>query len=41
MKRSEAVRFEERELFSLIEADLAPEQLERLAAAVSEAEQRD
>lgn len=32
------VRFEERELFALIEADLAEENLERLAQAVSEAE---
>lgn len=32
------VRFEERQLFPLIEADLGDEQLSRLATAVSEAE---
>jgi hemerythrin-like domain-containing protein len=32
------VRFEERELFGLIEDDLAPPELERLARAVAEAE---
>lgn len=34
------IRFEERELFSLIENDLGVEQLERLAAVVSEAEEQ-
>ena len=34
------VRFEERELFDLIEDDLAPPELERLARAVAEAEDR-
>ena len=32
------VRFEERELFPLIEADLAPAELEKLASAVADAE---
>jgi hypothetical protein len=35
---AEHVRFEERELFGLIEDDLAPPELERLARAVAEAE---
>jgi hemerythrin-like domain-containing protein len=37
-KLAEHVRFEERELFGLIERDLGPQELERLAGAVSEAE---
>jgi hypothetical protein len=35
---AEHVRFEERELFALIESDLGPTKLERLAQAVAEAE---
>ena len=34
------VRFEERELFPLIEADLGAEELEHLASAVADAEER-
>jgi hypothetical protein len=37
---AEHLRFEERQLFSLIEADLGPDQLEQLARAVTEAEGR-